>query len=151
MLTILMHVRCHWMKGAWTYCLTSECILEQGVKPSMFVGSNRYPDGQYKGHICICDDRSKNRTNLPWCICIYFDPDCSTVMKQDLRCQHTYVYIVHKGHSWTLFCRQFISKIHQYKSGKGHFLNALPAGSTTFEHFCDERQTWIWDLLKCLV
>ena len=33
---------------------------------------------------------------------------------------------------------------------QGRFLG-LPAGSTTIEHFCGERQTWFWDLLKHLV
>ena len=31
-----------------------------------------------------------------WFICIYFAPDCSIISKQDSRCGHTYVYIVHK-------------------------------------------------------
>ena len=70
-----------------------------------------------------------------------FDSDCSTVTKQDSRCRHTYVYNVHKGLLLSTTLQAVYSKDTSIEMRQRHFLGALPAGSTTFEHFCGERQT----------
>ena len=51
-------------------------------------------------------------------------------MKQDSRCRHTYVYIVYRVSLLSTTFRQFIPNIHRLKNDNGHFLGALPAGST---------------------
>ena len=89
--------------------------------------------------------------NWNWFICIHFCPDYSIVTKEDSQCRHIYVYIVHKVPLLSTTLLAVCSKNTPIKRWQKIFLGALQAGSTTFEHFCDERQTRFWDLLKNIV
>ena len=72
---------------------------------------------------------------------VEFDSDCSTVMKRDSRCRHTYVYLVHKVSLLSTTLQAVYSKDISIKKWQRDFLGALPSGSSTFEHCCGERQT----------
>ena len=66
-----------------------------------------------------------------------FGPDCSIVTKQDSRCRHTYVFIVYKVSLEHDFVGSLFEAYIIREATKG---GALLAGSSTFEHFCSERQ-----------